>query len=192
MGITIDPPVDRAKQKKWINFFLEAGAIFVAILIGIMVRNGLYESMVVTSGSMKPTMAIDARFLVDHRSYLHGHWQRGDIVTFKAPESWGGDDTLVKRIIGLPGETLYIKQGTVYIDNRALPETYIAEQMTDEPYGPIKLGDDQYFVMGDNRNNSDDSRANGPIRDSDIRGRVVMRLWPFSDFGRLPAFSYGF
>jgi signal peptidase I len=187
-----DPERDHKKRKR-LNFFLEIATLFGALGVGLMIRFSVYETMIVTSGSMESTLGINDRFLVDHRQILHGEWKRGDIITFDEPESWGDEhDTLVKRVIGLPGESVTVQNGTVYINNKRLDEPYLNEAPNSEFLGPFNLKPGQYFVMGDNRNHSDDSRDNGPIEDKDIRGRVVLRLWPVTKVGTLPAVNYSF
>jgi signal peptidase I len=97
----------------------------------------------------------------------------------------------VKRIIGLPGEEIVLLDARVYINGQPLSESYLREKPELEDTLPLKLGPDQYYVMGDNRNHSDDSRANGPISEADIRGRFLTRLWPLSRFGALQSPQYG-
>ncbi len=133
---------------------------------------------------MKPTLQVGDHLLVDRRGSLRGHWKRGDLLLFKEPELWGEDgDSLTKRLVGLPGEKFMIRAGKVYINGKVLAESYLAERPDAEIYGPIYLRKGQYFVMGDNRNQSDDSRDNGPIDESNIVGRAIVRLWPLSRLG---------
>ncbi|HVF11378.1 MAG TPA: signal peptidase I, partial [Abditibacteriaceae bacterium] len=106
------------------------------------------------------------------------------------PEAWQDEskDFLVKRVIGLPGETVEVQQGRVLVNGKELREDYLKEpQLPEEtsPVSPVVLGPGQYFVMGDNRNNSNDSRNNGPVPVADIRGRVVWRFAPLSRTGGL-------
>lgn len=179
-------------NRKWLIYFLDFTLLLTAIAIGLMVRNGLYETTIIISGSMRPTLNVDDRFLVDHRSSLQGKWQRGDIILFSAPQSWGEDPALVKRVIGLPGEKAQLYRGAMYINGKKLSEPYVRETPDEESGNPIVLANNQYFVAGDNRNNSDDSRANGPIEEDDIQGRLVFQLSPFSQFGRLNLPQYDF
>lgn len=117
--------------------------------------------------------------------YLFGGPQRGDIVVFHHPSGVHRD--LVKRVIGLPGETVEIRQGTVYIDGRALVEPYLAGG---EPavgdMAPVRIPADAYFVMGDNRNHSQDSRVLGPIPADRIVGKALITWWPRDRFGPAP------
>ncbi|MBW3636035.1 MAG: signal peptidase I, partial [Armatimonadetes bacterium] len=97
----------------------------------------------------------------------------------------GPGTSLVKRIIGLPGEEIVLFRGRVYINKKLLSETYLANSPDAQDTAPMVLAPDHYYVMGDNRNFSDDSRANGPISEKDIRGRIKMILWPMPRIGGL-------
>lgn len=183
---------DEKSGSKWVAYLIEGSIVLLALLLGLLIRAGVYETVVIPSGSMEPTLAIGDRLLVDHRTSLHGHWKRGDMITFDPPESWQDPDKdlLIKRIIGLPGETIDIQGGLVSVNGQAVQEDYIKEPM--QPDDPVRfsLGQGEYFVMGDNRNNSGDSRENGPVQEKDIRGRAVWRLAPLSRMGGLPHPKY--
>ncbi len=169
---------------KWLSWVIEIAIIVVVVLLAVLVRQGLYDVAIVTSRSMEPTLTVGDRVVFDHRQSLYGQWQRGDIVFFDPPESWLSDDpsVLVKRIIGLPGETIEVRGGQVLVNDVEIKAG--AQTDPEDNVPPLKLTEDQYFVMGDNRRNSADSRVNGPIAKSDIRGRATIRLWPSP--GRLP------
>ncbi len=172
-------------EKRRLTRVLVKGALAIVVLLfGLMLRVLAYESVLVTSGSMEPLVRRGDYTLVDHRIALRNAWRRGDVVVFEKPQGWSGpDETLVKRVVGLPGESVALLTGRVLIDGAPLRENYLAELPDPQDIPPIKLGAGEYFVMGDNRNNSSDSRENGPVPEADIRGRMTRKLWPLSRFG---------
>jgi signal peptidase I len=137
---------------------------------------------------MIPTLDIGDRLVVEKVSYHFNPPTTGDIIVFEPPEilqlqGYTKDQAFIKRIIGLPGQTIDIKNGVVYIDDRPLEEDYIAELPDYLWQGPVKIPEDQYFVMGDNRNNSNDSHIWGFLPKENIIGRAVFRFWPFERIG---------
>lgn len=148
------------------------------------------QRTVVDGESMRPMLNDGDNLIVDKISYRFRDPQRFDIIVF--PFRYKEKTYYIKRIIGLPGETIFIDEdGGIYIDGEKLEENYGREVIRADNRGraaqPITLGDDEYFVMGDNRNNSSDSRKEvvGNIRRKDIIGRAWVRIWPFSQFGVL-------
>lgn len=144
----------------------------------------------VDGGSMEATLYDGDNLIVDKITYRFQDPQRFDIIVF--PFKYQENTFYIKRIIGLPGETVWIdEKGNIYIDGNILDESYGREVISPEKIGiagePIKLSEDEYFVMGDNRNNSTDSRTEivGNIKRDDIVGRAWLRIWPFSKFGIL-------
>ncbi len=144
----------------------------------------------VSGESMENTLADGDNLIVDKITYRFRDPQRFDIIVF--PFQYREHTFYIKRIIGLPGETVQIgEDGTIYINGEVLQESYGKEVIRPEYIGiakdPIQLGEDEYFVLGDNRNNSSDSRteAVGNIHRKDIVGRAWLRFWPFSKFGVL-------
>lgn len=142
----------------------------------------------VSGSSMETTLSDGDHLIVDKISYRFGSPERFDIIVF--PFQYDTDTYYIKRIIGMPGETVQIDDsGAIYIDGEVLEESYGREviQSPGRASDPIQLGDDEYFVMGDNRNNSSDSRdpSVGNIHRRDIIGRAFIRIWPFSKFGIL-------
>ena len=125
----------------------------------------------IISSSMEPTLSIGDRIVTIKPSNI----QRKDIVVIKDPE--GGKDILTKRVIGLPGETIEIRNGYVYINGRRIDEPYIKEKPT---YNlKKKIPGDSYFLLGDNRNESEDSSVWGPVKKKLIVGKVILRYYPF-------------
>lgn len=171
---------------------MQGGAIILVLLFGLLLRSLAWEGVLVTSGSMEPLLRKGDYTLVDHRVALGGAWSRGDVIVFETPQAWeGADETLVKRVIGLPGETVSLAEGRVLIDGVSLREDYLGEHPDPQRMAPVRLGSGEYFVMGDNRNNSSDSRENGPVPEASIHGRILMKLWPFPRFEKLSAPDYG-
>lgn len=179
--------VQTERNSKLVRLLLEIAVLILAVVLALLIRFTMFEAALVTSESMMPTLEKDDRVLIDHRSTLRNRWQRGDIVMFDTPPSWSGvPDTLIKRVIGMPGETLEISDGKVYINGKILDEPYVNnDSMIRGDTGKTVIPARQYFVMGDNRNNSDDSRDEGPVDDKHIRGRAVWRLSPLSKFGQI-------
>ena len=169
--------------------------VVVAVLVAVLLRTFVVQTFFIPSGSMEPTLQIGDRILVNKLSYhLHGV-DRGDIVVFSRPpaENCGGPEVndLVKRVIGLPGDVISLSRGYVSIDGERLNESWLpaTEQgiTSAGPAGntsnlahPYRVPADSYFVMGDNRNDSCDSRYWGPIKQSEIVGKVEVRVWPIS------------
>lgn len=144
----------------------------------------------VDGSSMEPMLSDGDNLIVDKISYRFRDPQRFDIIVF--PFKYRENTYYIKRIIGLPGETVQIDgEGNIYIDGELLEESYGREVIRADKVGiaaqPILLGEDEYFVMGDNRNSSQDSRTEvvGNIRREDIIGRAWVRIWPIAKFGIL-------
>ena len=144
----------------------------------------------VEGASMENTLHNGDNLIVDKLSYRFRDPERFDIIVF--PFQYQTNTYYIKRIIGLPGETVQIMEdGSIYINGEKMEESYGREVIQPETIGraaePIVLGEDEYFVMGDNRNNSSDSRTDivGNIKREDIIGKAWLRIWPLSDFGVL-------
>ena len=139
----------------------------------------------VRGSSMETTLSDKDQLIVDKMTYRFRDPKRYDIVVF--PYQYQDNTYYIKRIIGLPGETVQILSGMVYIDGMRLDEHYGNEIMENPGIAeePLTLGEDEYFVLGDNRNNSSDSRASdvGLIHRKDLIGRAWIRVWPLSQIG---------
>ena len=139
----------------------------------------------VSGPSMETTLSDKDQLIVDKMTYRFRDPKRYDIVVF--PYQYQDNTYYIKRIIGLPGETVQILSGMVYIDGMRLDEHYGNEVMENPGIAeePLTLGEDEYFVLGDNRNNSSDSRASdvGLIHRKDLIGRAWIRVWPLSQIG---------
>jgi signal peptidase I len=150
--------------------------LFPALILALSIHLFLAQATIVFGRSMEPSLFERQRLIVDKITYYFRAPHRSDIVVIKRPEM---EELLVKRIIGLPGETVEIRDGYVFINDRRLPEPFPHEQYP-QNIPAYTLGPVEYYVLGDNRGNSNDSRAFGPILREDILGRVWFRYWPLS------------
>ena len=166
---------------------LGAWLLYILIIIGIsyLVITFVGQRTQVSGSSMETTLSDGDQLIVDKISSRFRDPSRYDIVVF--PYKYEKNTYYIKRIIGLPGETVQIVDGYVYIDGQKLDEHYGNEGMENPGIAeePLVLGDDEYFVLGDNRNNSQDSRAAnvGVIHKDDLLGRAWVRIWPLNKFG---------
>ena len=175
------------KAKEIINWVV----YFVCLLAVVFVINTFVVQRTMVSGdSMYPYLHNKDQLMMDKLSYRFHDPERFDIIVF--PFQYQSNTYYIKRIIGLPGETVQIMEdGSIYINGEKLEESYGREVIKPETIGraadPIVLEEDEYFVMGDNRNNSSDSRTDmvGNIKREDIIGKAWLRIWPLSDFGVL-------
>jgi signal peptidase I len=185
----------RSRRKRWLVEWIVV--LVFALVVALVVRAYVVQTFFIPSGSMEPTLQIGDRILVDKLSYHLHAVHRGDIVVFRRPPGVmlpSDINDLVKRVIGLPGDVISSSDGHVVIDGKVLKEPWLpAGVVTQNIHGGIpgclpapdacKVPPGDYFVMGDNRTDSDDSRMFGPISRSLIVGRVVMRVWPLSRIG---------
>lgn len=163
-----------------------ASIIIIAFILAMILRTFVIEGRIIPSGSMLPTIQLQDRVMVLKFAYWFKEPQRGDIIVFKPPEGIGQKDDLIKRLIGLPGETVEIKEGKVFINGRALNEPYIAEPPNYE-FGPVKVPEGCYFMMGDNRNRSFDSHMwNSWLTRDHIKGKAFVIYWPLNHIRLLP------
>ena len=162
--------------------------LLIVLCLTYIVIHFVGQRTQVIGGSMETTLSENDNLIVDKLTYRFREPKRFDIVVF--PFQYEKDTYYIKRIIGLPGETIFIdEEGNIFIDDEVLTESYGKEIIKDagRAYEPVTLGEDEYFVMGDNRNNSQDSRdpTVGNIARSDIIGRAWIRIWPLNKFGIL-------
>jgi signal peptidase I len=157
-----------------------------ALAVALLVKTFLLQAFYIPSESMVSTLEVGDRVLVNKLSYDVEDVERGDIIVFEKPEGEAGDiDDLIKRAIGLPGETIEGREGQVFIDGEPLDEPYLDEGVTTSDFGPVEVPEGMLFMMGDNRGNSRDSRFFGPIDGELIVGRAFLRVWPLGDAGTL-------
>lgn len=164
-----------------------AKTLATAFVLAIGIRTLVAEARYIPSSSMEPTLEINDRLIIEKISYRFRTPQRGDVVVFSPTDKLREQnfkDAFIKRVIGLPGETVEVKGGTVYVNGEALREKYI-EESPDYRYGPVEVPQNQYLVLGDNRNNSYDSHYWGFVPRDNLIGRAVVRFWPLNRLGSL-------
>ena len=177
------PPEDERKGLKYLIKDVLT-VVIAAVIIAALLKTFVVDSRLVPSGSMEPTIMTDDRVIMLMFPYHFTDPVRGDVVVFTTPAQFDGNQDILKRVIGLPGETIAVQNGRVYIDGTALVEYYIAEPPI-YTFAPTLIPEYHYFMLGDNRNRSQDSHSwsNPFVYRGDIRGRVVLRYWPLSSFG---------
>jgi signal peptidase I len=207
-----DGPTGRTTEKRSRLGFLGSlpALILLALVIAVLVKSFLIQAFYIPSPSMEPTLVKGDRVFVNKFVYDFGDVHRGDVIVFSDPEGstvdrgivgglvhWLGEgigvaqpenEDFIKRVIGLPGETLEIHDHTVYIDGRPLAEPYLtdAARRANGDFGPIQVPQGKLFVMGDNRGNSLDSRFGlGFVPIDKVIGRAFVIIWPPSDVGGL-------
>lgn len=170
------------EENPWIEGLKTVG---LSIVLALGIRTFVAEARYIPTGSMEPTLEVNDRLIIDKLGYRFKEPNRGDIVVFSPPDQLKSQykDAFIKRIIGLPGDIVEVKNGIVYVNGEALPEDYIAE-LPHEDWPPPGISNtvpaDSYLVMGDNRNNSYDSRKWGYVPRENIIGRAVLRFWPIN------------
>ena len=173
----------------------------VALVVAFVLKTFVAQAYYIPSSSMEPQLHIGDRVIVSKLSYDLHDPHRGDIIVFPSPEDHSVDDSplpirvirgifegvglakpekeiLIKRIIGLPGETVEAHNGHVFVDGRQLFEPYLPTALATETFGPATVPKGSLWVMGDNRGNSRDSRFIGAIKESDVIGRAILKVWP--------------
>lgn len=172
-------PERKKKQGMFLGEILESVAI--AVILAVIIRFFLFQPFYIPSGSMEPTLKPGDRIIVNKLIYRYSQPKRGDIMVFKYPRDPQRD--FIKRVVGLPGETIDIKDSIVYINNSVIPQPFLEPGLKFGSFGPVDIPDNSYFMMGDNRNNSEDSRVWGTLPSENIVGKAMFIYWPLSRIG---------
>lgn len=209
--VTAAPPAEPEAPKKKHSFWKELPVLVViAFVVALLIKTFLLQAFYIPSASMEPTLVEGDRVLVEKVSYRFGEPERGQVVVFEkkfeslAPAEddpfWediasalrglfgfptGGTQDFIKRVMAVEGDTIEGREGRVYVNGDVVEEPYLTEGTETSAFGPVKVPDGMIFVMGDNRGNSDDSRAFGPIPVEEVVGHAFLLLWPPSDFDTL-------
>ena len=204
---TVDPPAPAAPQPSATRrtfgcLFEVAETLVLTVVIFLVIQTFIAQPYQVRQQSMEHTLEPDQYVLVDKLSPRWASYKRGDIIVFEPPESWtfDGDRTpFIKRIIGVPGDTIELRDGQVVINGTPIDEPYIYADSDGQPQptepspggqAEWTIPDGELFVMGDHREASADSRTFGPIPISSVLGRAWLRYWPFDVFGVLQTPTY--
>jgi signal peptidase I len=159
------------------SFFKEiTESIVIAVLLAVIIRIFIIEPFYIPSGSMEPTLQEGDRIIVSKISYYFQEPQRGDVVVFKYPLNQKRN--FVKRLIATGGETVALRNSRLYINGQAVPEDYLPEGLRFNNFGPKEVPQDSYLMLGDNRNNSEDSRVWGFLPRDLMIGKAVLIYWP--------------
>jgi signal peptidase I len=193
---------NKSSKKNKSKLYETIETIIVALILAIFIRATIAEARYIPSESMVPTLLVKDRLIVEKISNYAGRLNRGDIVVFYPPSEqkkfgkdiisrtlkWLGftsQSAYIKRVIGLPGETLEVKDGYVYINGKKLDESSYIKEKPFYEYGPVKIPEGEIIVLGDNRNNSADSHVWGTLPIENIIGHAVIRFWPPQRIGLL-------
>ncbi|UBF25747.1 signal peptidase I [Kovacikia minuta CCNUW1] len=187
--VSDDNSPQKSNENPWVEGLKTIG---LSAILAFGIRTFVAEARYIPSGSMEPTLQVNDRLIVDKLGYHFKDPQRGDIVVFSPTdtlEKQNFHDAFIKRVIGLPGETIEVKGGRVYVNDQPLREGYIKE-IPDYHWGPQKVPQGSYLVLGDNRNNSYDSHYWGFVPRDKIIGRAIVRFWPVDRMGEISEPSY--
>ena len=184
----------RRRRSRTRNLVEWAVVLVGALLVAVAVKTFALQAFWIPSGSMEPTLPVNDRVLVNKIGYSIDDVERGDIIVFERPDGWGVGDIkdLIKRVIGLPGDTVSVVDGVVLIDGEPIDEPYLPDGVLTPDFfaesGCVPecvVPEDQLFVLGDNRTNSDASNHFGFVPFDDVVGRAFVRVWPPGDIGGL-------
>ncbi|MBI4467331.1 MAG: signal peptidase I [Acidobacteria bacterium] len=156
--------------------------LLVAVLLALAIIAFVYQPVKVEGTSMAPRLSDQERIVINKFIYRFGPIERGDIVVFRYPRDPA--KSFIKRVVGLPGETIEIRRGVLYVNEVPVHEDYVpAEEFDPHSHPPLRLPAQHYFVLGDHRRSSNDSRAWGPVHRDYIYGKAVFAYWPPDRFG---------
>jgi len=172
------------EENTWTEILKTVG---LSVVLAFGIRTFVAEARYIPSGSMEPTLQINDRLIIDKISYDFESPQRGDIIVFQPTdvlEQQNFHDAFIKRLIGLPGDRVEVKDGIVYVNQNPLQENYIAAKPNYQ-WGPVVVPTGSYLVLGDNRNDSYDSHYWGFVPRNHIVGKAIARFYPFNRAGAL-------
>jgi signal peptidase I len=189
-GMVVDEEEQRPARSRLGAAARSTGGWIVLLVVGLsaafLLRTFVAEPFFIPSPSMQPALRPGDRVIVDKLRYRFADPRRGDVVVFDKPANAGGSAevrNLIKRVIAVPGDEIEARQGVVYRNGQVLGEPYLRPGTVTTDITRQQIPPDRYWVMGDNREVSEDSRLFGPVPSSVLTGRAVIRVWPASDIG---------
>jgi signal peptidase I len=183
--------------------------LIIAVVLALLVKSLVVQAFYIPSRSMEPTLAIGDRVLVNRLAFRFGEPEHGDVVVFFRPDPDAGkqptgvigflkraaaqglgnappgSEDLIKRVIGKPGDVLFARNGKLWRNGEQLNETYLRPETKTSSFGPVRVPEGHIWVMGDNREDSQDSRKFGPVDEEVLVGRAMVLIWPFDHVGKL-------
>ena len=191
MEVLNDDRIGDLSMKKFLLFVKDVVVIvLLAFLLAVVIKSFVIDNRNIPTSSMHPTVPAESRILVNKFTYSFNDVEFGDVVVFEPTDQTkleaGIDDDMLKRVIGLPGDKVQVKDSTLYINDQPIAESYISETMQYE-YGPITVPEGYVFLLGDNRNLSFDSHAwsNPFVPIDNIKGKAMLIYWPKDKFGTI-------
>jgi signal peptidase I len=191
-------PIDQSSEsptpllnRLWNSWGENIRILLIALVLAFFIRTFIAEPRFIPSASMVPTLNLGDRLVIEKISYHLHPPQRSDIVVFQVPlalqeeSGYSADQAFIKRVIGLPGDRIALRAGKVYRNGQPLSEPYVVEQPKAEDFSEVTVPLQQLFVMGDNRNNSNDSRYWGYLPMKNLIGHAVWRFFPLDKWGSL-------
>ena len=169
------------KEKPWYRELLEV--VVVAVVLAVVLRVFIITPFYIPSESMLPTLQINDRILVSKVNYYIKEPQRGEVVVFNYPRD--PKQVFVKRCIAVGGETVEARNSILFINGNIVDEKYLPDGLYFRNFGPTQVPEGSYFMLGDNRNNSDDSRSWGFVTKDLLIGKAVIKIWPFERAGKV-------
>lgn len=184
VGVAEATPPVRKKRHQGLEWIV---LVVASLAVALVVRAFLIQAFYIPSESMLPTLHKDDRVLVNKLSYRLHDVHRGDVIVFKAPPGASTSEVkdLIKRVVGLPGETIEGRGGTIFINGKPLAEPYLPDGVQSREFPPEEVPSDSYWVLGDNRQDSKDSTFFKAIDEDAIIGRAFVRIWPLDNLGFL-------
>jgi signal peptidase I len=177
-GVAVSPKSDQQLRvlHSWVR------DLCISVLISLFIILFVYQPVKVEGGSMEPGLEDQERIFINKLAYRLENIERGDVIVFRYPRDTRKN--FIKRVIGLPGDRVRVTDGHVYLNGRLVPEPYVPEEYLDSrSYPEVRVPADSYFVLGDHRSMSDDSRDFGPVPRSLIYGKAVFGYWTMEKMG---------